>query len=313
MPYFKECLESILKQTYSNWELILVDDNSSDESTNIALNYSVLDTRIKQVKSEGNGIIDALITGSKLIKGSFITRMDADDLMRVDKIELMRNRLIDKGNNHVCVGGVKYFSSGKTLGDGYINYAKWLNKLTYNESNFNDIFKECTIPSPCWMLHKKDFTKLNKFNDLTYPEDYDLAFKMNYYNLKVTGVKEEIHFWRDHGKRISRNSTVYQFENFIKLKLKYFISNELQEDQKLILWGAGKKGKKIAKELKEKKQSFVWATGNENKKNKIIYDQKVLDEKIFKEDYKKLILVAISELNFKIPANSKMNRFISFY
>ena len=313
MPYFKECLESILKQTYTNWELILVDDNSSDESTNIALNYSVLDARIKQVKSEGNGIIDALITGSKLIKGSFITRMDADDLMRVDKIEQMRNRLIDKGEKHVCVGGVKYFSSGKSLGDGYINYAKWLNKLTYNESNFNDIFKECTIPSPCWMLHKKDFTKLNKFNDLTYPEDYDLAFKMNYYKLKVTGVKEEIHFWRDHGKRISRNSTVYQFENFIKLKLKYFISNELQDDQKLILWGAGKKGKKIAKELKEKKQSFVWITGNEKKKNKMIYDQKVFDEKIFQEDYKKLILVAISELNFKIPANSKMNRFISFY
>ena len=45
----------------------------------------------------------------------------------------------------------------------------------------------------------------------------------------------------------------------------------------------------------------------------MIYDQKIFDEKIFQEDYNKLILVAISELNFKIPANNKMNRFISFY
>ena len=77
--------------------------------------------------------------------------------------------------------------------------------------------------------------------------------------------------------------------------------------------GVGKKGKKIAKELNEKKQPLYGLLETRRKKNKIIYDQKILDEKIIQEDFKKLILVGISEENFKIPANNKMNRFISFY
>ena len=91
---------------------------------------------------------------------------------------------------------------------------------------------------------QNDFLKINEFNDLVYPEDYDLAFRMNYNNLKVIAVKDEIHFWRDHYKRTSRNSSTYQFENFVTLKLNYLISQELKKDEKLVLWELVKKGKK---------------------------------------------------------------------
>ena len=93
VPFFEDCLKSITNQTYSNFELILVNDNSNDNSENIANKYQLLDNRISSIKSDGIGIIEALITGSKIMKGDFLTRMDADDIMKNDKLELMKEKL----------------------------------------------------------------------------------------------------------------------------------------------------------------------------------------------------------------------------
>lgn len=313
MPFFKDCIESVINQNYSNFQLILVSDHSCEESKSIALKYAKKDPRVQCLDSKGKGIIDALIDGSSKAKGDFITRMDADDLMREDKLLLMRNQLKSKGKGHVCIGGVKYFASGKNLENGYIKYENWLNKLTFNEENFSEIFKECIVPSSCWMIYMNDFKKINQFNDLEYPEDYDFAFQLWKNSFKVTSVKEKIHLWRDHYKRTSRNSSIYNFENFIDLKLKYFIDKEKKEEETIVLWGAGKKGKTLAKKLINKKQSFYWITENIKKINKEIYDVTIEDTTLLEKEFKKIIICSISDPLFKIPSNDKMNRFISFY
>ena len=313
MPFFEDCLASIINQSYTNFQLILVSDQSCEESKSLALEYAKKDHRVTCLHSKGDGIIDALIEGANNAKGEFITRMDADDLMRNDKLQLMRNQLKSKGQGHVCIGGVKYFASGKKLENGYIKYENWLNKLTFSEDNFSEIFKECIVPSCCWMIYMNDFKKINQFNDLEYPEDYDFAFQLWKNKFKVTSVKEKIHLWRDHHKRTSRNSSIYNFENFIDLKLKYFIENEKKKEERIVLWGAGKKGKTLAKKLINKKQSFYWITENIKKINKEIYDVKIEDTVLLEQKFKKLIICCISDPLFKIPSNNKMNRFISFY
>ena len=158
--FIEESIDSIINQSYKNWELILVNDNSDDNSSLIAQKYSNNDIRIKHFNSDGNGIIDALIKGYKNSKGNFITRMDADDIMDVNKIELLRSSLKKSGNKYVSVGLVNYFSTGKDLAEGYVKYANWLNHLTLNNMNFKEIFKECTIPSPCWMMYMEDFQEI---------------------------------------------------------------------------------------------------------------------------------------------------------
>ncbi len=313
MPFFEECIDSILNQSYTNFQLLLVNDHSCEASKLLALKYANKDSRVNCLENEGNGIIEALITGAFKSKGNFITRMDADDLMRVDKLQLMRNQLISKGEGHVCIGGVKYFASGKKLENGYIKYENWLNKLTFNEENFSEIFKECIIPSSSWMIYSNDFKKINQFNNLDYPEDYDFAFRLWTNNFKITSVKEKIHLWRDHHNRTSRNSSIYTFENFMDLKLKYIYENEKKSEETIVLWGAGKKGKTLAKKLINKKQSFYWITENIKKINKEIYDVKIDDKILLEQKFEKLIICCISDPLFKIPTNNKMNRFISFY
>ena len=80
--YLNECLESIINQSYLNWELIIIDDYSNDNSFELVQNISLKDKRIKLFKNEGKkGIINCLRQGLNKCSGDYITRMDSDCLL----------------------------------------------------------------------------------------------------------------------------------------------------------------------------------------------------------------------------------------
>ena len=313
LPYFEDCLKSIVNQSYKKLQIILVNDHSTDDSEKLAIQFLKADSRIELVNNKGKGIIDALNTGSEIAVGKYITRMDADDIMSENKIKILRSLLEKKKKKNIAVGGVKYFASKKPMGNGYLKYASWLNELTSNEKNFKDLYKECTIPSSCWMMYRSDFENIKGFKKLNYPEDYDFLFRVYYNKIKLTTTKEIIHLWRDHPKRTSRNSKDYLFENFIPLKIKYLLNNELKTKEELVLWGSGKKGKLVAKKLIEENCSFTWISNNQKKIGLEIYQQKIQSTDLLKLKNKKLIICSISSKDFKTPQNSKYNKFLSFY
>ena len=313
LPYFEDCLKSILNQSYKKLQIILVNDHSTDNSEKLALKFSKEDSRLELVNNIGKGIIDALNTGNEIARGKYITRMDADDLMTENKIEILRSLLEKKKTNYIAVGGVKYFASKKSMGNGYLKYANWLNELTSEERNFKEIYKECTIPSCCWMMNRSDFENIKGFKKLNYPEDYDFLFRVYYNQIKLTTTKEIIHLWRDHPMRTSRHSKNYEFKNFIPLKVKYLVENELKTKEELVLWGCGKKGKLLAKKLIENNSSFTWISNNQKKIGLEIYQKKIQSIKLLKLEKKKLIICSISSKDFKTPENSKYNKFLSFY
>ena len=313
LPYFEDCLKSIVNQSHKKLQIILVNDHSTDDSEKLAFKYSIEDSRIELVNNNGKGIVDALNSGSEIAKGKYITRMDADDIMSENKIEILRSLLEKKKKKHIAVGSVKYFASKKPMGNGYLKYASWLNELTSNEKNFEEIYKECTVPSCCWMMHRSDFINIKGFKKLNYPEDYDFLFRVYYNQIKLATTEEIIHLWRDHPMRTSRNSKDYLFENFIDLKIKYLLKNELKTIEVLVLWGAGKKGKLVARKLIENNCYFTWISNNQKKIGHEIYQQKIQSTSLLKTEKKKLIICSISSKDFKTPENSKYNRFLSFY
>jgi len=273
--FLKQTIQSILDQTYLNWELIIVNDHSTDSTIEILTNYSENHSNIYVVNNKGDGIIDALKTGYNKAKGHFITRMDADDLMSSNKLELMVKALNEKGRGYVATGLVNYFSETK-LGDGFKKYEQWLNQLTTNSNNFSEIYKECCIPSPCWMLWREDFDKCDGFNSTIYPEDYDLVFRFYQHGLKVCGINEVLHHWRDYITRTSRTHEHYADSSFIDIKAFYFIKLNYQNNRPLILWGAGDKGKRIAKILLDESIPFQWICDNPKKIGKEIYGKEML-------------------------------------
>lgn len=268
--YLEACLDSVLRQSYAHWEVLAVDDHSTDNCLALVESYVQRDPRIKVFQNAGVGIIPALRTAYAQSSGDLITRMDSDDVMTEERLRLMVTSLEEHGKGHLAVGQVRYFSF-RGISNGYARYERWLNKLTAKGTNFSEIYKECVVPSPCWMAYREDFIKCRGFDSDRYPEDYDLTFRFYEQDLKIIPCVTVLHLWRDYDTRTSRTHEHYAQNYFLDIKLHYFLKLEYQAERPLVIWGAGFKGKTIAKSLVEKKINFTWLCDNPKKINKKIY------------------------------------------
>ena len=273
--FLPQCLDSILSQTHENWEVLAVNDWSTDESRAIVESYTIKDQRIKLFDNDGVGIIEALRTAFEKSKGQFITRMDSDDLMTENKLKVMAAALVKYGKGHLAVGQVKYFSS-RGISNGYQRYETWLNGLTARGTNYSEIYKECVIPSPCWMAYRQDLNACEAFKPNRYPEDYDLTFRFYEKGIKCIPCDTIIHHWRDYDTRTSRTSEHYAQNYFLEIKLHYFLKLDYDPSRPLTVWGAGNKGKEIAKGLQKRNIDFHWLCDNPKKIGKEIYQKPML-------------------------------------
>lgn len=272
--FISECITSIQKQTYEHWEAIFIDDSSTDASYCIVKLASKNDSRIQLYKNAGNGIIEALQTAFSKCKGDYISRMDSDDIMTPNRLEIMVNSLVVHGKKHLAVGKVKYFRADG-VSDGYARYERWINKLTETGNNYSEIYKECVIPSPCWMLHREDFMACEGFEPNRYPEDYDLTFRFYRAGYACIPCDEILLHWRDYSTRTSRTHEHYAINYFLDIKVHYFLELDYDPNRPLTIWGAGNKGKTVAKLLIDKDIPFYWICDNKKKIGKHIYDQEL--------------------------------------
>ena len=288
--YIIPCIESILNQTYKNWELIAVNDQSDDGSYQQALSYADCHGNISVINSNGKGIIDALKCGYNFCGGDYIHRMDSDDIMPSDKLEKMLEAM---SPNCLVTGLVDYFSDDFDLGDGYKKYTTWINQSMKSGDLWKDIYKECPVPSSAWLLHRNDFEFVGAFNSSLMPEDYDFSFRLYQSGIKTKIIPEVIHSWRDSTNRTSRMESQYFPENYVDLKVGYFLKIDRNKTIPLVLWGAGKKGKKIARVLLEIGENFTWVTDNPLKFGINIYNQIVQSRtKINLKNYQQIIAIS---------------------
>ena len=236
-PFIAEMINTVLKQDYPNWELILVDDNSQDNTIQIIEGFE--DARIKLFKNNGTGIIEALKTAFNHANGSLITRMDGDDLMPSHKLELFVQNIKP---STMLTGKVSYFSD-KPISEGYKKYEGWLNEVCTHQSFEKEIYRECITASGNWMAHKSDLEAIGFPHLLQYPEDYDLVFKWYQAGLRFEGIPQTTHLWREHPARTSRNSDIYAQQSFFELKIPYWLSIEHTSENEIIVIGFNQKSK----------------------------------------------------------------------
>lgn len=188
--FISQAVKSVLDQTFKDFELIIIDDGSTDKTLSII--GKIQDKRIKVFRNEKNlGIAKSLNEGLKLSRGKYIARADADDINMVDRFKIQIN-FLEKNIEFVLVG------SNVELID---QNDKKIGLKMYPESDFalrRSFFIRNQILHPTVMMIKKVVKRVGGYN--TYvngAEDYDLFFRLmevgKVYNIQKNLVKRRIH------------------------------------------------------------------------------------------------------------------------
>lgn len=168
--YIEEAVDSILKQTYNNFELIIVDDCSSDGTYDILQRMALSDSRIILVRNEVNRkICITLNRALEISKGSFIARMDGDDISNPERIEELK-KYLDNNKDIDLVGSqiVSIDQNGKKI--SCTQYPK-----TTRFIMLGNRVSSC-VPH-FWMARRNVYDELNGYRNIPYAEDYDLLLR----------------------------------------------------------------------------------------------------------------------------------------
>lgn len=112
--YIKESIESVLRQSYKSWELLIVNDHSTDETEDIVIDLKKKDDRIKYIKLTGDtGVVAARQKGIDLAKGRYIAFLDSDDLWLPDKLDKQIDFMKKKNSNISCTSYEKILENGE--------------------------------------------------------------------------------------------------------------------------------------------------------------------------------------------------------
>lgn len=295
-----QTIESIQKQTLENWELIIIDDHSDDDSFSLVENSCLSDQRINCFKNEQSGIISALNQAFQAAKGQYITRMDADDIMPENRLQMMVDFLQTQPEKTIVTGKVTYFSDEAVSG-GYRKYESWLDERAEKEDFYEHIYRECIVASPNWMGRTEEFRNYGLFSSFNYPEDYDLCFLWMKHGFSIKAIDEITLFWREHPLRTSRNSENYQQQAFFRLKLNWFMYFHPAVSSVGII-GLGTKGKLCAAHFYENNYPFNLYDLKAEKFNSPLFGKQVLSPENITDE---LVLIA------RYPENlSEIQQFI---
>jgi len=170
--YLREAIDSIIHQTYTTFELLLINDGSTDSSEIIALSYS--DIRIKYIKNESNiGLIKTLNKGIGLAKGKYIARMDADDISSIERLSTQVSILESRNIDVISSSVTKISSIGAYIGIG--DCLECNNELTRFMLMFGNPINHPAVTVRTSIMHK---FKYRESYDAIHVEDYDLWSRM---------------------------------------------------------------------------------------------------------------------------------------
>ncbi|AQW97094.1 glycosyltransferase family 2 protein [Elizabethkingia anophelis] len=204
--YLDECLHSILYQTYQNWECIIVNDGSPDNTEEIALKWVDKDIRFRYIKKKNGGLSSARNAGLQEIKGDWIQLLDCDDFIDEKKFqEVIETSKI--GQVDLIITNFLIFKGGKYL-QGYEmkrEYFTFENILTRWDVGF-------TIPIHCPII-KSEKIKNIRFNEkVKVKEDWLFWIEVFKHNPKVKFVDTPLTYYRKH-KRSMTSDLVYMYQN----------------------------------------------------------------------------------------------------
>jgi cellulose synthase/poly-beta-1,6-N-acetylglucosamine synthase-like glycosyltransferase len=235
----ERAIRSILQQSLSSFELIVVDDGSSDQTPNILTQIS--DERLHVVRTEHQGVAAAANVGTQHTQATIIARMDADDIAHPDRLACQLKYLQDY-NLDVVGSRIHIASTAVALTAGMKRYERWINEETATTQQIHSLrFVELPLVNPSIMATRAYFQM--GFADNDFPEDYDLMLRAVELGMKCGKTPEALLTWTDSPNRLTRTNARYTDDAFMDCRRFHLLNGPLNEATTVDLWGAGQTGK----------------------------------------------------------------------
>lgn len=247
--YLRQCLSSLARQTFSAFEIVAVDDGSTDASRSILEQAATLDSRLQIECCPHRGLIETLNHGLARCGGQYVARMDADDIAHPQRLAQQIDAIEAPGGADVVSCLVAHFPR-QSLGEGYRIYEEWLNSLVHHDEIFRQRFIESPLPHPSVMVRREDLAGVGGYREMGWPEDYDLWLRLAAAGKTFGKVPKTLYLWREHENRLTRTDSRYAVERFLTCKAHHLVQGPLAGSVPVIIWGAGQTGRRLSKHLK---------------------------------------------------------------
>lgn len=320
--FLRDSIDSVLRQTFRDFELVVVNDGSTDATQRILDEYT--DPRIRTFTFEENqGVGAALHFGLNQTVGKYVAKADADDIHAPERLYKQKKYLDEHPDMDLVKAFIRYFPHDREAEETvrFKNYKTFRegfkNGITSSEDLSEKIYWTCCIPHTTIMARSEPMKRIQYDPLLRVGEDYKLFYEMNKSGYRMGTIEEVLV-----DMRVSNDSTTVRmdsvfWETIYRIK-KREIDSLFESGGNVYLWGAGAKGAAVAREILPREleiQGFI--DSDPTKKNSLLDGYRIFDPEVLNPNDKVLItsqpgLYAIGE-ELKKRGFKPLKDFIGFY
>jgi glycosyltransferase involved in cell wall biosynthesis len=259
LPFFnavstlERAAESIRRQDFVHWECIMVDNNSTDESREIALSMMERDSRFILLEEPRQGVMFASNKGCEAARGAYIARMDADDVALPCRLSLQCDFLDQHPDYGAVAGLVNHMGDPETTG-GFSRFVDWSNSVISYDEILHRRFIEAPIVNPTAMWRRETMELHGLYLSGEFPEDYEMWLRWLDRGVKMAKVPEVVLDWYDSEGRLTRTHPIYSERAFYEIKSAYlakWLSVNNPYHPVVWVWGASRISRRRARILEQ--------------------------------------------------------------
>jgi glycosyltransferase involved in cell wall biosynthesis len=210
--YLRECVDSVINQTYKNLEIILVDDGSTDNCPQICDEYAAKDPRVKVIHKANGGLGPARNSGLDVMTGDYIGFADSDDFLAPEMYEILLDNLETAGAD-ISVCGYFYLYKNNTLDDPQVNQPFVITAQAVRERP--SFYSITEIKDAAWnKLYKKSVFDGLRYTDI-YAEDAYLAPSLIFNAGDIVVTRREMYYYRQRTRSIMNDASNPRQREFI--------------------------------------------------------------------------------------------------
>jgi glycosyltransferase involved in cell wall biosynthesis len=253
MPVFNaaatvaRAVASVRAQSFFEWELVAVDDGSTDGTREILQALAKEEPRLQLQLRPHEGLVASLNAGLAVAGGEFVARLDADDEAHPERLAAQ----LAFSDAHPDVGLVSClveFGGDRAASAGYALHVDWLNALVTPGEIALNRFIESPLAHPSVFFRRQLVSQHGGYRDGDFPEDYELWLRLLDAGVRMGKVPVNLLTWHDAPGRLSRCDARYGPEAFFRVKAPY-VAREVARrahGRPIFVWGAGRPTRKRA-------------------------------------------------------------------